>query len=124
MGTRGQIHIFETNVYLYQHWDSYDLPNIVKRAISKKERWCDTEYLTRIIFSEMIKDSINETIGYGIGNQIHGDIEYLITIFTGGKTQYIKVQKNISEFDNNIESWLTLFDGTFEEFLKDKQEEW
>jgi hypothetical protein len=80
MSTRAQVYINDNKVYLYQHCDGYDLINTVKKAIGKKCRWNDPDYLTRIIFSEMIKDDIDGETGYGIGTQKAGDIEYLITV--------------------------------------------
>jgi hypothetical protein len=44
------------------------------------DRQDDPEYLARIIFSEMIKDDIGGSTGYGIGKEKHGDIEYLVTV--------------------------------------------
>ena len=84
MGTRAQVHIVDTGIYLYQHYDGYELPTIVRNALIRGlSRLNDVEYLTRIIFSEMIEDDINGTTGYGIGNVQHSDIEYLITVDVG-----------------------------------------
>lgn len=84
MGTRAQVHIVDTGIYLYQHYDGYALPTIVRNALIRGlSRLNDDEYLTRIIFSEMIKSDIDGTTGYGIGNVQHGDIEYLITVDVG-----------------------------------------
>ncbi len=107
MGTRGQVLIKDTGVYLYQHYDSYELESIVKKAMSKKHRWMDVEYLTRIIFSEMIKDDVDGAVGFGIGNQEHGDIEFLITIDCENQKVIVKelINNNIREF-------------TFEEFIE------
>ena len=107
MGTRAQVFIKDTGVYLYQHWEGNNLANTVKEAISRGERLDDVEYLTRIIFSEMIKDSIGDSTGYGIGTKQHSDIEYLITI----------------DCERQIMSVLMYFENTinvisFEEILK------
>jgi len=84
MSTRSQVKLvsseFSTPIYLYQHYDGYLLYKIVCNAIAKKARWNDPEYLARIIFSEMIKDDIDGTTGYGIGTSQHSDIEYLIIV--------------------------------------------
>ena len=85
MGTRAQVKViskeFVTPFYLYQHYDGYDLIKEVRNAIIRGEdRWNDPEYLTRIIFSEMIKDSIMNETGYGIGTSEIGDIEFLVTV--------------------------------------------
>ena len=80
MGSRAQVYMKDTGVYLYTHWDSGRLKGIVQKAIARMERWDDEEYLTRIIFSEMIKDNIEGATGYGIGCSKHGDIELVITV--------------------------------------------
>ena len=80
MGDRGQILIKDTGVYLYTHWDATNLINVVRKVISRKDRWNDSEYLTRMLFSEMTKGSEFESTGFGIGTEEHGDIWRLITI--------------------------------------------
>jgi hypothetical protein len=100
MGTRAQVLIKDTGIYLYQHYDGNELFDIVKRAIAKKMRWEDTEYLTRIIFSEMIKDNIAGETGYGIGNAQHGDIEFLVIVDT--KKQTITEQDIYNETSKTI----------------------
>jgi hypothetical protein len=83
MGTRAQCLIKQTGVYLYQHYDGYDLMNKVVKAVNSptgKGRQSDSEYLTRIIFCEMVKDNVEGATGYGIGRQQRGDIEYLVSV--------------------------------------------
>lgn len=76
MGARAQVLIEDTGVYLYTHWDSYELPDTVKRALARRDRWDDPEYLARIIFSEMTKDDHDGTTGCGIGTSEHFDLDY------------------------------------------------
>jgi len=87
MGDRAQVHgvahknkEYNHDVWLYTHWHGTELPEIVARAISRGERWQDAEYLTRIIFSEMVKGEIDGETGYGIGNHQHGDVYRVITV--------------------------------------------
>ena len=56
----------ESGIYFYTHWSGYNLPQTVQTALKRKQRWDDESYLNRIIFSEMIKDSVEEETGYGI----------------------------------------------------------
>jgi hypothetical protein len=89
MGDRAQVLIEDTGVYLYTHWGGSNLLETVKEAIGSKEgrgRWSDGEYLTRIIFSRMIKHDLMGETGYGIGTRQHGDIERLITVNCKEKT--------------------------------------
>lgn len=81
MSTRAQVYIEDTGVYLYQHYDGDTLPDEVKAALKRgKDRWDDDEYLTRIIFCEMVKHHVEDLTGYGIGTTKHGDIEYLVIV--------------------------------------------
>lgn len=70
MGDRANAYVHEGDVpgvYLYTHWDGTELPATVVRALRRSEdRWGDGPYLTRVIFSEMIKDDVSGTTGYGI----------------------------------------------------------
>jgi hypothetical protein len=80
MGTRGQVHIKDTDIYLYQHFDAYNLPEKIRKVIEEGKRLDDPEYLARIIFYEMIKDYKDQYAGFGIGSTQHDDIEYLVEI--------------------------------------------
>jgi len=83
MATRAQVFIKDTGVYLYQHWDGDTLMNTVVNAVNGdvgRGRQNDVEYLTRIIFSAMIREDIDGETGFGIGLEKHGDIEYLVTV--------------------------------------------
>ncbi len=86
MGCRGQVKIIsqykdEKPIYLYTHWGADRLADVVRDAMDRgRGRWTHSEYLARIIFSDMIKDNIDGETGYGIGTGEHGDIEKLITV--------------------------------------------
>lgn len=90
MGDRGQVLIEDTGIYLYTHWGATGLPEVVRQAIARYQRWSDVEYLTRIIFSEMIQDDVLGETGYGIGNEQHGDVWRLISINVKKQTVTIK----------------------------------
>jgi len=83
MSTRGQVFIQDTGVYLYQHCDGYNLITVVANAIARGQRLDQPEYLTRIIFSEMLfqhyPDLLDST-GYGIGRTRHGDVSIVVTV--------------------------------------------
>lgn len=111
MGDRGQVYFKESGVYLYTHWGAYELIKDVKKALGKKMRWEDVEYLARIVFDTMIGESQGEETGFGIGTEKHGDIWRLIEIDG----------TNVKVIDHGH----TIFEGTFEEFLnyEPKEEE-
>lgn len=69
MGDRGNIEI--NGVWLYTHWGGSELKATLKAALKNGVgRWNDTTYLTRIIFSEMVKGDESGTTGYGISTHM------------------------------------------------------
>jgi len=96
MGDRAQVLIEDEGVYLYTHWEGSKLENTVKRAIGKRQRWNDPEYLARIIFDEMIGDDQGNETGYGIGGTEHGDIRTLIKVNCANQT--ITIGEKIESF--------------------------
>lgn len=93
----GQVEIIGLygRVYLYTHSNAKDLINIIQEILTKKVRWDDPDYLTRMIFCKMIPQNEwdNET-GYGIGTQLYKDVNILISLDTFHQT--IK----LSSFEN------------------------
>ena len=79
MGDRAQVHIVDTDVWLYTHWGGRELPTVVAEALGRRERWNDPEYLARIIFEEMTGDDDGPT-GFGIGEAQHGDVHRVVHI--------------------------------------------
>ncbi len=69
MGDRGQVKI--TGVYLYTHWGATELIKDIKKALGRKQRWDDQEYLARIIFDVMIGNEQGKETGFGISNEQH-----------------------------------------------------
>jgi hypothetical protein len=93
MGNPAQVHVighqeteYSHDVWLYTHWDADRIINTVSQALQREERWKDPEYLTRIIFSEMIKDNVSGSTGYGIGSHQHGDVSGIITVDADNQT--------------------------------------
>lgn len=87
MGDRANVYVHEDTepgVYLYTHWDGSDLPAIVARALGcGRRRWNDTPYLTRIIFSEMLKgdsDGLNGSTGYGISAEVQDGDDRIVDV--------------------------------------------
>jgi hypothetical protein len=107
MGDRGQVFIEDEGVWLYTHWGATGLIDDVKRALAKKWRWDDPEYLARIILEEMVGPTQYGTeTGFGIsGEGPHGDEWRIITVNCKEKT--ITIQDN----EGNPRSY------TFENFI-------
>jgi hypothetical protein len=83
MGDRANVLVKsgKNHVYLYTHWSGYNLPQIVQSAMKRgKNRWDDSQYLTRIIFCEMIKDSVMDETGYGISSEVGDGDNRIVTV--------------------------------------------
>jgi hypothetical protein len=82
MGDRGYVCIRDGNanapLYLYTHWRGSDLPDVVRKALAKRERWTDPTYLARIVFCEML-DGDCSTTGFGIGT-VEPDAQTIVTL--------------------------------------------
>ena len=70
----------------------------VKRALAKRLRWNDPEYLARIIFEEMVGDQTGTETGFGIGCAQHGDVFDCVEIDCENQTV------SIIEMDYNMEN--------------------
>jgi len=59
VGERGNIIVQdgEDRVYLYTHWGGAEIGQVLQRALAKRWRWDDAQYLARIIFDERLLDN-------------------------------------------------------------------
>ena len=84
MGDRANIHIKYDNddpgVFLYTHWRGTELPEILQEALALKERWNDPQYLTRIIFSHMVRGAESATTGFGIGTILEDGADRVLIV--------------------------------------------
>ena len=124
MGDRVQVHIFEeipedgdleaAGVWLYSHSDGDDIINIVRSALRRgKPRFDgvpDAEYMTRVVFCEMIKDDVMGLLSYGIGRGQHGDVDRVVEINCGD----CMVKLLHGDPDEKVE---TAWEGTIEDFV-------
>lgn len=85
MGDRGNVFFVDKvsgkqldGIYMYTHWSGGSLPWLVQAALKRgKGRWGDSQYLARIVFCELIQESVMDETGYGLSTQI-GDNEHAI----------------------------------------------
>lgn len=99
MGDRGNIIVQDayddTNtqaVVLYTHWSGTELPETLKAALARgRERWNDGQYLTRIIFCQMIAHDPMGLTGYGISTDI-GDNEHPFLVVDVKRQVVVKVK--------------------------------
>lgn len=77
------------------------MPITLQNALIRgKDRWDDVQYLTRIIFSEMIKDDILGTAGYGISSFCGDGDNNIIEVNTDEET--ISYKENTYKFSEYI----------------------
>jgi len=85
MGDRGNIVIRQSagtnsgDVWLYTHWGGTDIPEVVKRALAKKQRWDDKSYLARIIFQELVGDDKGGT-GFDLSTRLQDNEHDLLVV--------------------------------------------
>lgn len=105
MGDRGNIIVCDRDdtVYLYTHWYGSELHNILKSALARGvSRWNDFQYLTRIIFCEMIKDDVMGTTGFGITSQMHdGGTELYVYVDSESVVDQAGREYSFKEFIEN-----------------------
>lgn len=77
---KGQVYFKDTGVYLYTHHDAEDLKENVIKAIQRRKRWDDPEYLARMVLENMIENDFGSPTGFGIGTKQAGDISVLVTV--------------------------------------------
>lgn len=103
MGDRANIHFKDdkdTNgVFFYTHWAGTELPATLQAALQHNERWDDPQYLSRIIFCEMVGNDAGFT-GYGISSVI-GDGEGRVLV-VDADAQTISYGKQSWTFDEYV----------------------
>ena len=82
MGDRANIKVTGVgDVYLYTHWSGEELPETLKAALARgKARWDDPQYLSRIIFCEMVKGQERDCTGYGISGECGDGDDRVLTV--------------------------------------------
>lgn len=120
MGDRGNIVIerdsdaFPHPLFMYTHWRGSELLSILQAALLRgKDRWQDGQYLPRIIFSEMIKDSVLYTTGYGLSTAVGDGSHKLLCVNI--VEQKVKERESAQDPDSAIER-----EWSFEEFVNAK----
>ena len=108
MGDRANIQIRESEggkIYFYTHWSGTELPNILAKALDRgRDRWGDEQYLSRVIFSEMIKNDILETTGFGISTY-RGDDNHPDLIVDYSTNKITDRSEEILDFESFIEKY-------------------
>jgi hypothetical protein len=83
MGARTNIEIKfanEPSIYIYSHWGGEGgLRQDLRRAISRRQRWNDEQYLTAIILREVLRDNLDKETSVGVA-PYPGEEEYTTTV--------------------------------------------
>jgi len=115
VGERGNIIVQdgEDRVYLYTHWGGAEIGQVLQRALAKRWRWDDAQYLARIIFDELTEGERGET-GFGITVRLL-DNEYPLLVVDCDSQTVIVESPAITRLKppyKEVARW------SFEEFLK------
>lgn len=82
MGDRSNIVVKQpdgSSIWLYGHWLGEGAIEVVGNVLSRKVRWSDHAYLTRMLFDEMTEGSLDKETGFGISTAMQ-DNEYPIIV--------------------------------------------
>lgn len=126
MGDRGNIVVHEEcyvknngkektdkSIFLYTHWGGYRIKQDVQEVLSRKQRWDDAPYLTRMLFCKMVgKERFDEETGYGISTYMCDNEHNLIHVYPDKA-----VVEERTEKDKLVKKW------TFDEYIKEKFKE-
>lgn len=88
MGDRGNIAVQQDDgslIYLYTHWSGSEIESDLRTALSKRWRWGDPAYLTRIIFDVMTEGSHGSETGFGISTSIPDNEHDILVVDTLGQ---------------------------------------
>jgi hypothetical protein len=123
MGDRGNIVVRDSDgkdVVFYSHWSGHGIAAVVRRAIGKRWRWIDDNYLARIIFCELVRGHEEEETGFGIGRYFASDREHPV-VLVDIKRQEVSFVEDFAVDEPVIEN--RRFTWFFEDFAKMTDEE-
>lgn len=117
MGDRANIVVQQANgdrIYLYGHWMGADAINVTTEVLSRRTRWADESYLTRMLFNKMTAGDEEGETGYGIATYPVDNDGYPFIVLKP-ETMTIFLEKDNRWYDKPNEA-ITPEIG-FEEFL-------
>ncbi len=90
MGDRANVAIREDDkvVWLYTHWSGSELPETVRLAIARKQRWDDAAYRARIVFCTMVEGAEKEETGFGIWTDPCDTTRVIVLDVTNKRVQF------------------------------------
>jgi hypothetical protein len=105
----------DTGVFIYTHRSGYVLPLKVQKALQKKWRWNDVQYLTRIIYDEVVRGHERTETGFGLTTTIW-DNGHKIIVVDPDNSQVLFVPEP-EESDCGIFDSPASHSWTFEEYI-------
>ncbi len=114
MGDRGNVFFVDggsakqlEGIYMYTHWTGSVLPATVRAALVRgRGRWGDSQYLARIIFCELVAESVMEETGFGLSTRMGDNGQYIVRV--DDNTQRVSFHdqgKERNPRDKGIASW-------------------
>ena len=106
-------------IYFYSHWGGSGLPKVLQSALIRgKGRWDDEPYLARIIFSEMIRDSVEDDTGFGISTYQADNEHPLLVVNSETKTVSVADAKTPEDTHSSVSfsRYVELTDDELEHF--------
>jgi|SRR5215471_301115 len=103
MGDRANVAIEQwrpdgARIYIYTHWDGYDLPDMLADALNTKSaraRWKDDSYLTRILIDQITKSGRDEETGYGVSTYITDNSYNVLVVNPTSGTVHVENDQNV-----------------------------
>lgn len=104
MGDRANVKVVDgdSTVFLYTHWAGTELPITLQKALSRgRDRWTDGQYLSRIIFCEMVGNRTSELTGFGISSVCGDGDDRILTVDVGKQEITYNGKRGVS-FDSYV----------------------
>lgn len=104
MGNRANLKFVEDDngtLFFYSHWGGpEEVRAWLHRALTKRERWDDSQYLAAIIMREAARDNIDGTTGIGLSTQVgDGDGSVLVADIN---TQTVSIDGKVLTFEEFV----------------------
>lgn len=104
----------DKGVFLYQHYDGYNLPATLQKALQRiRDRWNDDAYLARGIFSEMVREDLDSSTGYGITSYVYGTNRPHLVIDPDKMRVGLAPSNDYEIYEKNVYKWWKM-----DEFIK------
>lgn len=96
-------------IYLYSHWNGYDLPERVAKALDTEQarnRWNDEPYLTRILIELLTEKDRGEPTGWGV-YPTYQESQYTHDIIINMTNRNVQIGGLILPYEDYIQQEIT-----------------